>query len=116
MTNYTPVVFCILFVTLTASWDFADAILYGKTLTTECIAKSNIRYDASYTNNIVVQDPNWEHFAGLWQVELIGIDGKSKPFQATPYDPIKERGKPYTSSEYTSFYNHSFWNPILFQT
>lgn len=104
MTKFSPgVTFCILFVILTASWDFVDTISYGKTLTTECTTKSDIRYDASYTNNTVTQGPNWEHFAGLWRVELIGMDGESKPFQVTPYDPIKGRGKPYTSSEYTLF-------------
>jgi hypothetical protein len=104
MTKFSPgVTFCILFVILTASWDFVDTISYGKTLTTECTTKSDIRYDASYTNNTVTQGPNWEHFAGLWRVELIGMDGESQPFQATPYEPIKGRGKPYTSSEYTLF-------------
>ena len=84
------------------------AIACGNHFTSPCIASSDIRYDSAHTNDLIEQDPNWEHFAGLWKVEIKAFDGENNPPVSDPYNPTRGTGSPYDNTALVGFYNHSF--------
>jgi len=80
----------------------------GTPFTSSCVASSDIRYDSAHTNDLIEQDSNWEHFAGLWKVDIKAFDGENNPIAPSPYNPTTGRGDPYNNAVAVGFYNHSF--------
>ena len=60
----------------------AGKIMCGTPFTSSCVASSDIWYNSAHTNNLIEQDTNWEHFAGLWKVDMKIYD--------EGYDEIKD--------------------------
>ena len=85
-----------------------EAVKCGKWYSTECKAKTDVRYDAEYTNNIKEQDPMWGHYEGYWKRKVLAFDESFAPKQPqvfNPADPRKSRGLPYTSDSIGSMLN-----------
>lgn len=83
-----------------------QAVKCGRWYSTECKAKTDVRYDADYTNNIKEQDPIWSHFEGYWKRKVFQFDANFDPVQPNVFNPVdtrKSRGVPYPRSDYTSF-------------
>jgi len=75
-----------------------EAVKCGKWYSTECKAKTDIRYDADYTNNIIEQDPIWSHYVGYWKRKILAFDANFDPVQPQVFNPVdtrKVRGIPY---------------------
>lgn len=85
-----------------------EAVKCGQWYSTECKAKTDVRYDAEYTNNIKEQNPVWGHYEGYWKRKVLAFDesfAPVKPQVFNPVDPRKSRGIPYTRDSYDSVVN-----------
>lgn len=75
-----------------------EAVKCGKWYSTECKAKTDVRYDAEYTNNIKEQNPVWVHYEGYWKRKVLAFDESFAPSQPQVFNPVdtrKSRGLPY---------------------
>lgn len=87
----------------------AEAVKCGTPLTTECLADSDIRYDAGYTTDLKEQDPRWENFEGYWKAETFAVDNDGNPLQPKHFDPNgMNQILPYEWHKRVGFYNHTF--------
>ena len=91
--------------------EVAEAVKCGKFYSSTCLARSDIRYDKGYTNDIVAQEPRWGKLRGYWRTRLLAFDANFKPVSPTVFNPVdlrKARGLPYERSNYTQYVNYTF--------
>jgi len=85
-----------------------EAVNCGKWYSTDCKAKTDVRYDAEYTNNIKEQNPVWGHYEGYWKRKVFAFDESFAPSQPQVFNPVdtrKSRGIPYTRDIFDSLLN-----------
>ena len=80
----------------------------GRWYSSACLAESDKRYDASYTNNIRDQNPLWADQDGFWKATAKSYDSNDQPNQPIAFDPANLAtgfGLPYTRDISTSYVN-----------
>jgi len=87
-----------------------EAAKCGQGYSTECKAKTDVRFDATYTNDIKDQNALWSSFEGYWKRKVFSFDEKfvpSKPQVYNPVDTSKARGLPYKRDIHDSLVNYT---------
>jgi len=80
----------------------------GRWYSSDCFAKSDKRYDASYSNTIRDQDPLLADLAGFWKATVKSYDSNDQPIQPIAFDPANLAtlfGLPYKSDTKTEYVN-----------
>jgi len=80
----------------------------GRWYSSACLAETDKRYDASYTNNIRDQDPLFADQAGFWKATSKNYDSNDQPSQPSAFDPANlatQVGFPYKRDAKTSYVN-----------
>ena len=83
-----------------------EAVKCGKWYSTECKAKTDVRYDVEYTNNIKEQDPIYSHYEGYWKRKVLAFNANFDPVQPSVLNPVDTRkagGISYARDVYNSF-------------
>ncbi|EEC45620.1 predicted protein [Phaeodactylum tricornutum CCAP 1055/1] len=80
----------------------------GLLLTQPCLSTTDKRYDANFPKSLVVQNPSWKQYEGLWKFTATNFEGDGIPAQPQPHVPaLNYQLLPYTRSEAVAFYNHT---------
>ena len=88
----------------------------GKWYSSPCLADDDVRYDESYTNNILDQNPIWSKRVGYWIHKVQAYDAQGLPYtprhtdpndpSATPYEAFYQRGH----SNFTIVGSRAYYN------
>jgi len=88
--------------------NLVESVPCGQWYSSSCLAESDKRYDASYTNNIREQNSLWADQEGFWMATIKTYDSNDQPSQPLVFDPnnlASGIGLPYTRKIRTAYIN-----------